>query len=313
MPRVNRKRPSSLSRRPDLILVMRANWFKVDDGEAKAPWKEWKVCVKDVGSLKASAALGLKVFQICMGPQVPPTPRNARAQIEAFAHALHYGFDHMDERTLDELVVSFEGRGGLVEPRFWEDPRHRLAQHLVLNDVPYRGGGLARVELLALEDDLDHNIRLNLLRLAWILELASGMSSPYSKSQSDDWRSPRKISDALSEISQLLDEGLPEFLKDKEKRALMKLIADLRKLGSPSLGPEALVNLSQRSDIGMSSSGRPVLLSAAFKAGELSAKDARSWRKTCFLYGSLLIAFKVMMLAHVSGAVGGLMPVSPLI
>lgn len=294
-------------------MVMRNNWFKVEDGEARSSWKEWKACVKDEGGVGASVALGLKVFQICMGPQVPPMPRYARAQIEAFAHTLNHGFDQMDERTLQELVTSFEGRGGLVEPRFWEDPRYRLIQHLALNDVPYRGGGMARVELLALEDDLDHNVRLNLLRLAWMLELAVGMCSPYSKSQSDDWRSPRKISDALSEISQLLDEGLPEFLKNKEKKAFRKLISDLRKLGSPNLGPEALVNLSQRSDVGMSSNGRPVLLSAAFKAGELSAKDARVWRKTCFLYGSVLIAFKVMMLAHVSGGVGGLRPVSTLI
>jgi hypothetical protein len=149
--------------------------------------------------------------------------------------------------------------------------------------------------------------------LSWILELGAGMGSPYSKSQSDDWRSPRKISDALSEISQLLDEGSPEFLDDKERKALRKLISDLRKLGAPTLGPEALVSLSQRSDVGMSSDGRPVLLSAAFKAGELSAKDARAWRKSCFLYGSLLIAFKLMMLAHVSGEAGGLRPLSALL
>jgi hypothetical protein len=292
---------------------MRANWFRIEDGVAKASWKEWKACVKDREDLKASVALGLKVFQMCMGSQVPPMPRQARALIESFAHALHHGFDHVDERTLQELVDSFEGKGGLVEPRFWEDPRHRLVQHLTLNEASYRGGGLARIELLALEDDLDHNVRLNLLRLSWILELGAGMGSPYSKSQSDDWRSPRKISDALSEISQLLDEGSPEFLDDKERKALRKLISDLRKLGSPTLGPEALVSLSQRSDVGMSSDGRPVLLSAAFKAGELSAKDARAWRKSCFLYGSLLIAFKLMMLAHVSGEAGGLRPLSALL
>lgn len=280
---------------------------------AKASWKEWRACAADREDLKASVALGGKVFQICMGPLVPPMPRHARAQIEAYAHALHHGFDEVDERTLQELVSSFEGRGGLVEPRFWEDPRHRLVQHLSLNEVPYRGGGLARIELLALEDDLDHNVRLNLLRLAWIMELGAGMGSPYSKSQSDDWRSPRKISDALSEISQLLDEGLPEFLDDREAKALRRMVSDLRKLGAPSLGPEALVSLSQRSDVGMSSDGRPVLLSAAFKAGELSAKDARSWRRDCFLYGSLLTAFKVMMLAHVSGEVGGLRPLSALL
>lgn len=292
--------------------MMRASWFKIEDGVAKASWKEWRACAADREDLKASVALGGKVFQICMGPLVPPMPRHARAQIEAYAHALHHGFDEVDERTLQELVSSFEGRGGLVEPRFWEDPRHRLVQHLSLNEVPYRGGGLARIELLALEDDLDHNVRLNLLRLAWIMELGAGMGSPYSKSQSDDWRSPRKISDALSEISQLLDERLPEFLDDKEAKALRRMVSDLRKLGAPALGPEALVSLSQRSDVGMSSDGRPVLLSAAFKAGELSAKDARTWRRACFLYGSLLTAFKVMMLAHVSGEVGGLRPLSAL-
>lgn len=293
--------------------MMRASWFRTEDGVAKASWKEWRACAADREDLKASVALGGKVFQICMGPLVPPMPRHARAQIEAYAHALHHGFDEVDERTLQELVSSFEGRGGLVEPRFWEDPRHRLVQHLSLNEVPYRGGGLARIELLALEDDLDHNVRLNLLRLAWIMELGAGMGSPYSKSQSDDWRSPRKISDALSEISQLLDEGLPEFLDDKEAKALRRMVSDLRKLGAPTLGPEALVSLSQRSDVGMSSDGRPVLLSAAFKAGELSAKDARTWRRDCFLYGSLLTAFKVMMLAHVSGEVGGLRPLSALL
>jgi hypothetical protein len=293
--------------------MMRASWFKIEDGVAKASWKEWRACAADREDLKASVALGGKVLQICMGPLVPPMPRHARAQIEAYAHALHHGFDEVDERTLQELVSSFEGRGGLVEPRFWEDPRHRLVQHLSLNEVPYRGGGLARIELLALEDDLDHNVRLNLLRLAWIMELGAGMGSPYSKSQSDDWRSPRKISDALSEISQLLDEGLPEFLDDREAKALRRMVSDLRKLGAPSLGPEALVSLSQRSDVGMSSDGRPVLLSAAFKAGELSAKDARTWRRACFLYGSLLTAFKVMMLAHVSGEVGGLRPLSALL
>jgi hypothetical protein len=293
--------------------MMRASWFKIEDGVAKASWKEWRACAADREDLKASVALGGRVFQICMGPLVPPMPRHARAQIEAYAHALHHGFDEVDERTLQELVSSFEGRGGLVEPRFWEDPRHRLVQHLSLNEVPYRGGGLARIELLALEDDLDHNVRLNLLRLAWIMELGAGMGSPYSKSQSDDWRSPRKISDALSEISQLLDEGLPEFLDDREAKALRRMVSDLRKLGAPSLGPEALVSLSQRSDVGMSSDGRPVLLSAAFKAGELSAKDARTWRRDCFLYGSLLTAFKVMMLAHVSGEVGGLRPLSALL
>jgi len=293
--------------------MMRASWFRTEDGVAKASWKEWRACAADREDLKASVALGGKVFQICMGPLVPPMPRHAKAQIEAYAHALHHGFDEVDERTLQELVSSFEGRGGLVEPRFWEDPRHRLVQHLSLNEVPYRGGGLARIELLALEDDLDHNVRLNLLRLAWIMELGAGMGSPYSKSQSDDWRSPRKISDALSEISQLLDEGLPEFLDDKEAKALRRMVSDLRKLGAPTLGPEALVSLSQRSDVGMSSDGRPVLLSAAFKAGELSAKDARTWRRDCFLYGSLLTAFKVMMLAHVSGEVGGLRPLSALL
>ncbi|HUL39129.1 MAG TPA: hypothetical protein VLU38_02465 [Methanomassiliicoccales archaeon] len=292
---------------------MSYNWFKIEDGVASASWKEWKACAKDREDLKASSALGIKVFQVCMGPQVPPMPRHAKALIEAFAHALHHGFDEVDGKTVRELVSSFEGSGVLVEPRFWEDPRHRLAQQLALNGMPQRGGGLARVELLALEDDLDHNVRLNLLRLAWILELGAGMGSPYSKSQSDDWRSPRKISDALSEISQLLDEGLPEFLDAKETKALRRLISDLRKLGAPTLGPEALVNLSQRSDIGMSSDGRPVLLSAAFKAGDIDAKDARAWRRSCFLYGSLLIALKVMMLAHVSGEVGGLRPTSALL
>ncbi|MDD1748179.1 MAG: hypothetical protein LUQ16_10500 [Methanomassiliicoccales archaeon] len=292
---------------------MRAGWFKVVDGRAKAPWKEWASCVADTEDLKASAALGVRAFQICMGPLVPPMPRHARPLIEAHAHALHHGFDEVDERTLQDLVLSFEGRGGLVEPRFWEDPRHRLAQHLSLNEAPCRGGGLARIELLALEDDLDHNVRLNLLRLAWILEMGAGMVSPYSRSQSDDWRSPRKISDALSGISQLLDEDLPEFLDEKEAKALRKMISDLRRLGAPELGPEALVSLSQRCDVGVSATGRPVLLSAAFKAGDLSAKDARAWRKSCFLYGSLMTSFKVMMLAHVSGKVGGLRPVSALL
>jgi len=292
---------------------MRASWFKIEEGKASAPWKEWKVCVADTEDLKASVSLGMRVFQVCMGPLVPPMPRPARAQIEAYAHALHHGFDEVDERTLRELVSSFEGRGGLVEPRFWEDPRHRLAQHLSLNEAPYRGGGLARIELLALEDDLDHNVRLNLLRLAWILEMGAGMPSPYSKSQSDDWRSPRKISDALSGISQLLDEGLPEFLDDREAKALRRMVADLRRLGAPELGPEALVSLSQRCDVAVNAGGRPVLLSASFKAGELSAKDARAWRKSCFLYGSLMTSFKVMMLAHVSGKVGGLRPMSALL
>jgi hypothetical protein len=292
---------------------MRASWFKIDDGRAKAPWKEWKACVADTEDLKASVALGMRVFQICMGPLVPPMPRHARAQIEAYAHALHHGFDEVDDRTLQELVLSFEGRGGLVEPRFWEDPRHRLAQHLSLNQAPYRGGGLARIELLALEDDLDHNVRLNLLRLAWILEMGAGMVSPYSKSQSDDWHSPRKISDALSEISQLLDGGLPEFLDEREVKSLRGMISGLRRLGAPELGPEALVSLSQRCDVGVSAEGRAVLLSAAFKAGDLSAKDARSWRRSCFLYGSLMTSFKIMMLAHVSGRTDGLRPVSALL
>lgn len=292
---------------------MRSDWFKVEDGVARVPWKEWRASNVDREDLEASAALGVKAFRVCMGPQVPPMPRHARALIEAFAHALHHGFDGMDERTLRELVVSFEGSGGLVEPRFWEDPRHRLAQQMALNDIPYRGGGTARIELLALEDDLDHNVRLNLLRLAWVLELGAGMCSPYSRSQSDDWRSPRKISDALSEIAQLLDEGLPEFLDAKQVKALRRMVSDLRKLGAPALGPEALVSISQRSDVGMSSNGRPVLLSAAFKAGEMSAKDARAWRRSCFLYGSLLIAFKVMMLAQVSAEAGGLRPSSALL
>lgn len=276
-------------------------------------WKEWKACAKDAEDLGASVALGMRAFKECMGPLVPPWPRHARRQIEAFAHALHHGFEEMDERTLEELVSSFEGRGGMVEPRFWEDPRHRLVQNLALNKVPYRGGGLARVELLALEDDLDQSIRLNLLRLAWIMQLGAGMKSPYSKSQTDEWRSPRKISDALSEISLLLDKGLPEFLDLKEARAIRKLVSDLRGVGAPSLGPEALVNLSQRSDVGVSAVGRPMLLSAAYKAGEFSAKDVRAWRGTCFLYGSSLTAFKVMMLAHVSGGSGRLRPSSTLL
>ena len=293
--------------------MMRANWFRVEDGVASAPWKEWRACVADMEDLGASIALGNKVFQVCMGPLVPPMPRPAKAQIAAYAHALHHGFDEVDERTLEELVSSFEGRGVLVEPRFWEDPRHRLVQHLSLNNAPLRGGGMARIELLALEDDLDHNVRLNLLRLAWVLELGAGMGSPYSRSQSDDWRSPRKISDALSEISKLLEDGLPDYLDGKEAKALRRMVSDLRGLGAPSLGPEALVSLSQRSDVGMSADGRPVLLSASFKAGELTAKDARAWRRTCFLYGSLMTSFKVMMLAHVSGKAGGLRPLSALL
>lgn len=286
---------------------MRQDWFKLVDGKAALPWREWEACLRDTEDLQASMRLGTRAFRAVQGAKVSEVKRSDEKTIEAFAHLLHHGFDEVDKRTLDHLVRSFEGREGTVEPRFWEAPAHRLNSFRTL--LGRQNAKLGPLFLfVALEDELDQNLRLNLLRLSWVCHLGAGERSPYVKAQMDERGRAWPLSHAMERIEALRSQGKPEFLDKGESGALERLLGDVRGLGAPELAPDEVLAMVGAADLGTDAEGDLVVFWPLRKETIIPKKRLRAWYEDAFRNGSLLIAFKVMLLAHVAGRYGGLRP-----
>lgn len=286
---------------------MRQEWFRLVDGKAVLPWREWEACLRDTEDLEASGRLGAKAFRVAQGAKVAEVRRSDEKAIEAFAHLLHHGFDEVDARTLSALVKGFEGREGTVEPRFWEAPAHRLNSHRTVMSRQNAKLGPTLV-FQALEDDLDQVLRLNLLRMNWFMGLGAGVKVPYARSQIDVKGKAWPISHALQEMGGMLSQGRPGFLEKGEAGALEHLLKGIAGIGGPELSPDGILDLARAADLGTDADGDLVVFWPLGKEERVEKKRLRSWYEESFRLGSQLLAFKVMMLGHVVGRAGGIGP-----
>ncbi|MEM0449679.1 MAG: hypothetical protein QW520_07665 [Methanomassiliicoccales archaeon] len=291
---------------------MSKDWFSLVEGKAVLPWREWRACLEDPEDLEASQRLGVKAFRTFQGARTAEVRRSDEKLMEAFAHVLHHGMDELDEGLLTQMIKSLEGREGTVEPRFWESPQHRLNAYRALTSRQNAKLGPTFV-FLALQDDLDQVLRLNLLRVNWFLALGAGIVTPYAKSQVDAKGRALSFSHALQSMGGLLSKGLPDFLERGEARALEQLLKKVSEIGGPELSPDGLLDLGRGADLGTDAEGDLVVYWTSGKEDRLEKRRLRSWYEDCFLLGSQLLAFKVMMLAHIASRAGGLSPNSVLL
>lgn len=268
-------------------------WFVQGKEGARLPWKEWDNAVKDPEDMLASIALGEKAYRACMRTAKLPPQKEATNTITAFAHILHHMLDEIGEDRLLELrYVLQEGwRDGA--PWLWEPP----------NEVLWPIGGDLRIELLSLRHGLERVIAPGLFGVFWAAMTAAGRRIPVRHAEFGTG-----LSYSLMMLDRMRPEDIPPFLDDEEKVGMDFLRSELR-LSDWTPIDELARALSDQSYIVRQ--GRVLIKGTTSGERWFDRKEVRDWREKALRSCSLLIAFRAMFLASVTGESGPLRATYP--
>ena len=263
-------------------------WFTLGKRGVGLPWKEWDRAAGDPEDMLASMALGEKAYRTCMRAAKLPPGKDAKKTVTAFAHILHHMLDELDEDRLLELrYVLQEGwRDGA--PGMWEPP----------DQVIWPIGDDLRTELLSLRHCLERAVAPELSRLFWSATTAAGRRLPVRPAEPGT-----DLSYPLMMLDKMRAENIPPFL-DEEEREGMDLLRSELTLSERTSTDELAMELSLQRQV--------VRRERIFIEGETSGgrwfdlEDVLIWRKKTLRSCSLLLAFRVMFLASVTGESGPL-------
>ncbi|MDD1770081.1 MAG: hypothetical protein LUO79_03255 [Methanomassiliicoccales archaeon] len=277
------------------------SWFKYAGKEVALPWKQWRAGRKDPDDLEALSALGVRALKEATGSEGLQADVH---QVEAIAHLLHHAFKGKGPIWIKGMAASFEGREPPNEPRLWDPPSLALEAHQRLlrrNRIEPLSA-----QALLLGDELDTRIRPGLLRTSWILSTACGGDASYHDAMLDPALQPRSFSFAVQGLRSNLAVPGPRCLDPEERRSMIALVDETNGFRSGHFAPDDVIwclrSGSFRYSEGwleLSRNTEWVLVSP----GELKRKLTRALRMS-----GVLEAQKVMLLAHVAHAVGGLRP-----
>ena len=263
-------------------------WFAQGKEGARLPWKEWEKAAGDPEDMLASIALGEKVYRLCMRTAKLPPQKGAKNTITAFAHILHHMLDEIEEDRLLELRYVLQEGWRDDAPWLWEPP----------NEVLWPIGVDLRIELLSLRHGLERVIAPGLFGVFWAAMTAAGRRIPVRSSEFGTG-----LTYSLAMLDRMRADDIPPFLDDEEKEGLDLLRSGLR-LSDWTPIDELAASLSDHGYIVRQ--GR-IYIDGTTSGGKwVDRKDVRDWREKALRSCSLLIAFRVMFLASVTGESGPL-------
>lgn len=268
-------------------------WFIHGKEGARLPWKEWDKAASDPEDMLASIALGEKAYRQCMRAAKLPPQKEAKKTITAFAHVLHHMLDEMDEDRMLELRYVLQEGWRYDAPYLWEPP----------NEVLWPIGSDLRIELLSLRHDLERVIAPGSFGVFWAAMTAAGRRIPVRSTEFGTG-----LSYSLAMLDRMLAEEIPPFLDDEEKEGMGLLRSGLRLSEWTSIDELAACLSDQRYIV---SQGRIFIEGATSGGRWVDRKDVRDWREKALRSCSLLIAFRVMFLASLTGESGPLRATFP--
>lgn len=175
----------------------------------------------------------------------------------------------------------------------WEPP----------TEVIWPIGGDLRFELLSLRHGLERTVAPELLRLFWAGMTAAGHGIPVRSTEAGT-----RVYFPLLMLDKMRAENIPPFLDEEEREGLAFLRSEL-----------TLSNWTSTDDLesALSRQRQFVRQGRLYIDGYMSGgrwyemKDVRDWREKALRSCSLLIAFRIMFLASVTGESGPLRPSYP--
>lgn len=268
-------------------------WFVQGKEGARLPWKEWDKAARDPEDMLASIALGEKAYRTCMRAAKLPLRKEATTTIAAFAHILHHMLDEMDEDRLLELRYVLQEDWREASTGLWEPP----------SEVIWPMGQDLRLELLSLRHCLERTVGPELLRLFWAGMTAAGRRVPLRSGE--PWNGSAF---PLMLLDKMGAENIPSFLDEEERAGLGFLRSELT-LSEWTSTDDLVAALSRQRQFVRR--GRLYVDGCTSGGRWFDMEEVRSWRERALRSSSLLIAFRIMFLASVTGESGALRPSYP--
>jgi len=268
-------------------------WFVQGKEGARLPWKEWDKAARDPEDMLASIALGEKAYRSCMRAAGLPAMKEAEGTLTAFAHILHHMLDEIDEDRMLELRYVLQEGWKEVSPGLWEPP----------SEVIWPIGDDLRLELLSLRHCLERTVAPELLRLFWAGMTASGRNVPLRSAEAGNG-----LLFPLLMLDKMRAENIPPFLDDEEREGLGFLRSELTVSEGTSTDDLEAALSRQRQFVRQ---GRLYLDGRIGGGRWFDREEVRIWRERALRSSSLLVAFRVMFLASVTGESGPLRPSLP--
>ena len=252
------------------------------------PWKEWGRAAEDPEDMLASMALGSRAYGACVNAADLPPRKGHEGAVTAFAHILHHMLDELDEDRLLELRYVLQEGWRETSPGLWEPPEA----------VIWPIGKDMRTELLSLRHCVERAIGPDLLRLSWAAMTSAGRSPPLLSMEAGTG-----LFLPLAMLDRMRAEDVPPFLEDEEREGMAFLRSELSAGGGSFIDEIASELTHQRHVL---RDGR-LFIEARTSGGRwFDMDDVLRWRERGLRSCSLLLAFRVMFLASVTGESGGL-------
>jgi hypothetical protein len=266
-------------------------WFKFKPEGAALPWKEWEQLVRDPEDMTASIALGMKAYRDCLRAAKIAPDKEAAGTITAFAHILHHTLDEMSEERWQLLRWDLQEGWRQEELGLWDAPDTLMRP---------AGDGILS-DLLTVRNCLDRVVRPEIYRLAWCAFVSSGRDTRLRPV--DSRTSKIGLICPLMLLERLRREELPPFLDDEEKEGMEFLMTSLRLSDWASMD-EMLTVLSEQKYVLRADK---VYMDYYVSGGRWSDRgEVAKWKEGCLKACALLMAFRVMFLASVTGESGPL-------
>lgn len=263
-------------------------WFVQGKEGARLPWKEWEKAASDPEDMLASMALGERTYRTCMRAAQLSPRKEAKNAVTAFAHILHHMLDEIGEDRMLELRYVLQEDWRTADAGLWEPP----------SEVIWPIGRDPRLELLALRHCLERAIAPELRRLFWAGMTASGRGVPLRAAGIG----PETLFPLLM-LDKMRVENIPPFLDPEEKDGLGFLRSELT-LSDRTSADELMAALSHQRRFDRQ--GR-LFVEGRLGGGQwFELEEIREWRERSLRSCALLIAFRVMFLASVTGESGPL-------
>jgi hypothetical protein len=263
-------------------------WFIQGKEGARLPWKEWDKAAADPEDMLASMALGEKAYRVCMRAAKLPPQKEDKNTITAFAHILHHMLDEIDEERFLELRYVLQEGWREGAPWLWEPP----------NEVLWPIGEDLRTELLSLRHVLERAIAPGIFGVFWAAMTAAGRRIPVRSTEFGTG-----LSYSLAMLDRMRADDIPPFLDDEEREG-MDLLRSLLRLSDWTPIDELAGCLSGQRYI--VHQGR-IFIEGTTSGGKWAdRKEVLDWRRKALRSCSLLLAFRVMFLASVTGESGPL-------
>ncbi len=277
-------------------------WFVAGEKGMRLDIKEWSDALQDVEDLDRMIALGKRVYANAMRTASVKMERKFDGTIMAFAHVLHHMLDEMDQEMWSDLRWSLEEQWKFAERGLWESPDPILKAHAALD----KSEDVALLELQQMGHDLLQVVRPNIMRLVWAMTVSSGRKVELHGLEAAD-PSGSSLLVPLALLDRLMAGGTPDFLDEEEAAGLWELTMAIDIASIDGVTLDELSRCETEREYRFED-GKVKLDLYLHSVGGVpfTMKTVGTWRTNLVPVLCLLIAFKVMFLASVTGGSGAL-------